>query len=70
VNAKTDQNAKSGPATSLSAAGRKHWHGATATTAMSHIAVRKRSTARSSTGWKKVSDDDYLAPVTSDNGRP
>ena len=34
--------------------GEKHWHGATATTAMSHIAiVRKNSTARPWTGWKK-----------------
>jgi quercetin dioxygenase-like cupin family protein len=32
--------------------GEKHWHGATATTAMTHIAPsRKHSTAKSSTGW-------------------
>ena len=31
--------------------GEKHWHGATSTTAMSHIACRKSSTARRSTGW-------------------
>jgi hypothetical protein len=32
-------------------AGEKHWHGASPTTAMTHIAIQEASTARSSNGW-------------------
>jgi mannose-6-phosphate isomerase-like protein (cupin superfamily) len=32
-------------------AGEKHWHGATATDAMTHFAVAEPSTARALTGW-------------------
>ena len=35
------------------APGEKHWHGAAPTTAMTHIAIQERSTARSSTGWSR-----------------
>ena len=31
--------------------GEKHWHGATPTTAMTHIAIQEKSTAPPSTGW-------------------
>jgi len=31
----------------------KHWHGATSTTGMTHIAIWNTSTARPSTGWKR-----------------
>ena len=31
--------------------GEKHWHGASPTTAMTHIAIQEASTARSSIGW-------------------
>ena len=33
--------------------GEKHWHGATPTTALTHIAVQELSTARTSIGWKR-----------------
>src|SRR5690242_4105342 len=33
--------------------GEKHWHGATPTTAMTHIAVQEKKTARWSTGWTR-----------------
>ena len=31
----------------------KHWHGATPTTAVTHIAIQERKTARPSSGWNK-----------------
>jgi quercetin dioxygenase-like cupin family protein len=34
------------------APGEKHWHGATPTTAMTHIAIQKALNGKSSTGWK------------------
>jgi quercetin dioxygenase-like cupin family protein len=36
------------------APGEKHWHGASPTTAMSHVPFRKNSTATQPTGWKKL----------------
>ena len=33
------------------APGEKHWHGASPTTAMTHIAIQELSTAKRSTGW-------------------
>src|SRR5271169_388737 len=33
--------------------GEKHWHGATPTTAMTHIAIQEKRTARWSTGWNR-----------------
>jgi quercetin dioxygenase-like cupin family protein len=32
---------------------RRHWHGATPDSAMSHIALQEGSTARSSSGWRR-----------------
>ena len=33
--------------------GEKHWHGATPTTAMTHIAVQESLNGKNSTGWKR-----------------
>src|SRR3954463_1979503 len=33
--------------------GEKHWHGASPTTAMTHIACRRHSTGRPSIGWNR-----------------
>lgn len=41
--------------------GEKHWHGATATTAMSHIAVQEKRDGSPVTWLEHVSDADYLA---------
>ena len=49
--------------------GERHWHGATPTTAMSHIAIQRASTARPSTGSSRSpilnmgSDIDRLLPL-------
>jgi quercetin dioxygenase-like cupin family protein len=40
--------------------GKKHWHGATATTAMSHIAVQEMLDGKNVEWLEKVSDEDYL----------
>ncbi len=37
----------------------KHWHGATATTAMSHIAIQEKLNGSPVTWMEKVSDGDY-----------
>ena len=39
--------------------GEKHWHGATATTAMSHIAIQERLNGSHVDWMEKVSDDQY-----------
>ena len=39
--------------------GEKHWHGATPTTAMSHIAVQERLDGSPVTWMEKVRDDQY-----------
>ena len=49
--------------------GEKHWHGATETTAMSHIAIQEALDGIAVNWMEKVSDEDYLAPVTPDDGR-
>ena len=41
--------------------GEKHWHGATPTTAMTHIAIVEKSKENSITWMEQVSDDQYLA---------
>ena len=42
--------------------GKKHWHGATSTTAMSHIAITERDENGKVVEWmEKVSDEQYLA---------
>ena len=39
--------------------GEKHWHGATATTAMTHIAIVEQLNGKSADWMEKVSDDQY-----------
>lgn len=39
--------------------GEKHWHGATATTAMSHIAIQESLNGSAVEWMEKVNDDDY-----------
>jgi quercetin dioxygenase-like cupin family protein len=46
--------------------GQKHWHGATDTTAMSHIAVQEWMNESPVTWMEQVSDDDYRSPVAPD----
>ncbi|OKO83106.1 cupin domain-containing protein [Bradyrhizobium sp. AS23.2] len=41
-------------------AGEKHWHGATADTAMSHIAIQEALNGSPVTWLEKVSDEQYL----------
>ena len=40
--------------------GEKHWHGATATTAMTHIAIVEQLDGKSADWMEKVSDEEYL----------
>jgi len=40
--------------------GKKHWHGATATTAMSHIAIVEKLNGKAVDWMEKVSDEQYL----------
>jgi quercetin dioxygenase-like cupin family protein len=42
-------------------AGEKHWHGATSTTAMTHIAIQETLDGRSADWMEQVSDEQYLA---------
>jgi hypothetical protein len=39
--------------------GEKHWHGATATTGMSHIAIQEKLDGKSVDWMEKVGDDQY-----------
>jgi quercetin dioxygenase-like cupin family protein len=41
--------------------GEKHWHGATATTAMTHIAIQEYLDGRAADWMEKVSDEQYQA---------
>ena len=43
--------------------GEKHWHGATATTAMTHISIVEQLDGRSGDWMEKVSDEQYQAGV-------
>ena len=45
------------------APGEKHWHGARATSAMSHIAIQEKLDGSPVTWMEKVSDDQYLSRV-------
>jgi len=45
---------------------RRHWHGATNTTAMSHIAVQEQKDGTPVTWMEQVSDAAYLSPVEPD----
>ncbi len=42
-------------------AGEKHWHGATATTAMTHIAIQEALDGKAVDWMEKVSDEQYPA---------
>ncbi len=41
--------------------GEKHWHGATPTTAMTHIAIQERKDGKAVEWLEKVSDEQYQA---------
>jgi len=41
--------------------GKKHWHGATAATAMSHIAIVEKLDGKGVDWLEKVSDEQYLS---------
>ena len=41
--------------------GEKHWHGATATTAMTHIAIQEKLGGKPVDWLEKVTDEQYLA---------
>jgi quercetin dioxygenase-like cupin family protein len=41
----------------------KHWHGATATTAMTHIAIVEKLNGKSVDWMEQVSDEQYLAAI-------
>lgn len=41
------------------APGEKHWHGAAATTAMTHIAIHEKLDGKAVTWFEKVSDEQY-----------
>jgi quercetin dioxygenase-like cupin family protein len=42
--------------------GEKHWHGASPTTAMTHIAVQEQENGRTADWMEKVSDEQYHKP--------
>ena len=46
------------------APGEKHWHGATATTALTHLAIAERLDGKSVDWLEKVSDEEYLSVVS------
>jgi quercetin dioxygenase-like cupin family protein len=46
--------------------GQKHWHGATNTTGMSHIAIQEALDGKVVEWMEKVTDEQYLAEVTPD----
>ncbi len=46
--------------------GRRHWHGATATEAMSHIAITEVRDGKAVEWMEKVDDATYLAPLGAD----
>jgi quercetin dioxygenase-like cupin family protein len=41
--------------------GEKHWHGATAATAMTHIAIQEQQDGKTVEWLEKVSDEQYRA---------
>ncbi len=43
--------------------GKRHWHGATTTTAMSHIAITETRDGSAVSWMEKVDDTTYLAPL-------
>jgi len=46
--------------------GEKHWHGATATTAMTHIAIVERLDGKAVEWMEKVDDEQYQAGSRAD----
>jgi quercetin dioxygenase-like cupin family protein len=46
--------------------GEKHWHGATATTAMTHIAITHQLDGKAVQWMEKVSDDEYFGRKVAD----
>jgi quercetin dioxygenase-like cupin family protein len=42
---------------------RRHWHGATATTAMAHVAIAEALDGKSVEWMEPVTDEQYLAPA-------
>jgi quercetin dioxygenase-like cupin family protein len=44
--------------------GHRHWHGATPTTSMTHIAIQEMKDGVAVTWMEKVTDDEYLAGVS------
>lgn len=46
--------------------GKKHWHGATVTTGMSHIAIQEAKDGKAVEWLEKVTDEQYLSEVQSD----
>lgn len=46
--------------------GEKHWHGASPTTAMTHIAIQEYLDGRAADWLEKVSDEQYLARARSE----
>jgi quercetin dioxygenase-like cupin family protein len=44
--------------------GEKHWHGATAMTAMTHIAIQEQLDGKTVEWMEKVSDEEYSSRVT------
>jgi len=47
------------PISALSPTGEKHWHGAIATTAMTHIAIQEQIDGKTVNWMEKVSDEQY-----------
>ena len=43
--------------------GEKHWHGATSTTAMTHIAIQEQLDGKTANWMEKVSDEQYQARI-------
>jgi quercetin dioxygenase-like cupin family protein len=48
--------------------GEKHWHGATPTTAMTHIAIQEQLDGKVVEWLEKVSDEQYLAGPAANKG--
>jgi quercetin dioxygenase-like cupin family protein len=48
--------------------GEKHWHGATPTTAMTHIAIQEQLDGKVVDWMEKVSDEQYLAGPAANKG--
>jgi quercetin dioxygenase-like cupin family protein len=44
--------------------GQKHWHGATATTSMSHIAIQEALDGKNVEWMEKVTDEQYLSGIS------